>query len=50
MLSHDILERFKSFDSATIFNAVVKKLGLPNEDYTDHRIRCLLPDTGPVVG
>ena len=50
MLSHDILERFKSFDSATIFNAVVRKLGLPNEDYTDHRIRCLLPDTGPVVG
>jgi regulator of RNase E activity RraA len=50
MLSQEILEGFNAFDSATIFNAVVKKLGLPNEDYTDHRIRCLLPDTGPVVG
>lgn len=50
MLSDEVLEGFKAFDSATIFNAVVKKIGLPNEDYTDHRIRCLLPDTGPVVG
>ena len=50
MLSDEVLEGFKAFDSATIFNAVVKKIGLPNEDYTDHRVRCLLPDTGPVIG
>ena len=50
MLSDEVLEGFKAFDSATIFNAVVKKIGLPNEDYTDHRVRCLLPDMGPVVG
>ena len=42
-LSSTVLEAFKEFDSPTIFNAVVLKLGLPNEDYTDHQIRCLLP-------
>lgn len=46
----EILEGFKTFDSATIFNAMVRKLGLPNEEYTDHSIRCLLPDLGAVIG
>jgi regulator of RNase E activity RraA len=46
----EVLEAFKEFDSPTIFNAVVLKLGLPNEDYTDHRIHCLLPELGPIIG
>lgn len=50
MLNPDVLEAFKEFDSATIFNALVLKLGLPNEDYTNHRIRCLLPELGSMVG
>jgi regulator of RNase E activity RraA len=45
-----ILEGFKEFDSATIFNALVLKTGLPNEEYTNHTIRCLLPECGCVVG
>lgn len=45
-----ILEGFKQFDSATIFNALVLKTGLPNEEYTDHSIRCLLPEFGNVIG
>jgi len=49
-LKPEILEAFKAFDSPTIFNAVVLKLGLPNEDYTDHTIRCLLPEFGPIIG
>ena len=49
-VSQEILEGLKAFDSPTIFNAVVKKLGLPNEDYTDHTIRCLLPELGASVG
>jgi len=49
-LSSAVLEAFKEFDSPTIFNAVVLKLGLPNEDYTDHQIRCLLPELVPVIG
>ena len=49
-LSPSLLAAFKEFDSPTIFNAIVLKLGLPNEDYTDHRIRCLLPDLVPVIG
>ena len=49
-LSSTVLEAFKEFDSPTIFNAVVLKLGLPNEDYTDHQIRCLLPELAPVIG
>ncbi|MCB0062953.1 MAG: RraA family protein, partial [Caldilineaceae bacterium] len=28
----------------------VRHGGLPNEEYTDHTIRCLLPALGPVVG
>lgn len=46
----EILAGFREFDSATIFNALVQKLGLPNEEYTDHTIRCLLPELGSVVG
>ena len=49
MLSEQIAA-LKRYDSATIFNAVALKLGLPNLDYTDHTIRCLLPDLGLVVG
>jgi regulator of RNase E activity RraA len=45
-----MINAFKEFDSATVFNAMVLKLGLPNEEYTDHTIRCLLPELGPVVG
>jgi regulator of RNase E activity RraA len=46
----EILEAFKQFDSATIFNALVLKTGLPNEEYTNHTIRCLLPECGCVIG
>ena len=49
-VSREVLEAFKTFDSPTIFNAVVLKLGLPNEDYTDYRIRSLLPELGPFIG
>ena len=45
-----ILDGLREFDSATIFNALVKKFGLPNEEYTDYTIRCLLPELGSVVG
>ena len=45
-----VLEGLREFDSATVFNALVKKYGLPNEEYTDHTIRCLLPELGTVVG
>jgi regulator of RNase E activity RraA len=45
-----VLEGFKQFDSATIFNALVLKSGLPNEEYTNHSIRCLLPECGNVIG
>jgi 4-hydroxy-4-methyl-2-oxoglutarate aldolase len=46
----EILAGLREFDSATIFNAMVQKLGLPNEEYTDHTIRCLLPELGNVIG
>jgi regulator of RNase E activity RraA len=45
-----IITGLREFDSATIFNALVQKLGLPNEEYTDHTIRCLLPELGTAVG
>ncbi|MBX3015544.1 MAG: RraA family protein [Caldilineaceae bacterium] len=45
-----VIEGLREFDSATVFNALVKKFGLPNEEYTDHTIRCLLPELGTVVG
>ena len=46
----EVLEGIKEFDSPTIFNAVVKKLGLPNYDYTDHTIRYLTPEFGSIIG
>ena len=46
----EIIDKFKEFDSATVFNAMVEKLGLPNEDYTSHDIRYLSPEFGTVVG
>jgi regulator of RNase E activity RraA len=46
----EVLEGFKEFDSATVFNAVVKKLELPNYDYTDHTIRYLTPEFGSIIG
>ncbi|MCY3899077.1 MAG: hypothetical protein OXF86_10925 [Caldilineaceae bacterium] len=49
MLSEQ-LAALKQYDSATVFNAVALKLGLPNLDYTDHTIRCLMPDMGLVAG
>ena len=49
-VAQEIIEGFKEFDSATIFNAMVRKLGLPNEEYTDHTIRCLLPELVPIIG
>jgi len=49
-INPDVLSGLKTFDSATVYNAMVKKLGLPNEDYTSHEIRCLLPEFGNVVG
>lgn len=49
-LSQEILDSLRQFDSPTIFNAVVKMLGHPTEGYTDHRIRCLLPDLGTAIG
>lgn len=44
------LEQLRQFDSATLFNALVELDGLPNEEYTDHTIRCLLPGLGPTIG
>jgi regulator of RNase E activity RraA len=49
-VSQELIDGLKTFDSATVFNAMVAKLGLPNEEYTDHAIRCLLPDLGSAVG
>lgn len=49
-VSVEIIEGFKEFDTPTVFNAMVRKLGLPNEEYTSHEIRCLIPGSRPVVG
>ncbi len=46
----ETLEALKEFDSPTVFNALVEIVGLPNEDYTGHEIRYLLPEFGVVVG
>ncbi len=32
------IDSLRAFDSATIFNALVRHGGLPNEAYTDHTI------------
>jgi regulator of RNase E activity RraA len=49
-VSDEIIEGLKDFDTPTVFNAMVKKLGLPNEEYTSHEIRCLTPCPRPVIG
>jgi len=49
-VSQATIDGLRAFDSATIFNALVRHGGLPNEEYTDHTIRCLLPELGTVVG
>ena len=49
-VSQEILDGLGEFDSATLFNALVEKLGLPNEDYTAHDICCLLPELGAAIG
>lgn len=46
----EIIAKFRGYDTATIFNALVECLGLPNEDYADHTLRCLLPERGSAVG
>lgn len=48
--SAQTLKGLQDFDSPTVFNALVEKYGLPNEDYTDQTIRCLLPELGTIVG
>lgn len=45
-----LLEELRHFDSPTLFNAVTRLRGAPGEDYTDHTIRCLLPELGAVIG
>lgn len=49
-INSELLNQFKEFDSATIFNGMVKHLGLPNVENTNHQIRYLLPALGTVVG
>jgi len=49
-VSQAILNGLREFDTATVFNALVRKFGLPNEEYMSHEIRCLLPELGSVVG
>ena len=48
--SPEVLEQLKQYDSPTIFNAIEMMEGEPNLDYTDHTIRCLLPEFGPIAG
>ena len=50
LVSQTTLDGLRALDSATVFNALVRHGGLPNEEYTDHTIRCLLPNLGAVVG
>ncbi|MCC7264155.1 MAG: hypothetical protein IT369_16725 [Candidatus Latescibacteria bacterium] len=45
-----LLEELRQFDSPTLFNAVTRLRGAPGEEYTDHTIRCLLPELGAVIG
>lgn len=49
-LDQKILEELRQFDSPTLFNAVTRMRGTPTEDYTDHTIRCLLPELGTAIG
>ena len=45
----DVLDGLRQLDSATVFNAVCEVTGA-NLDYTDHTVRCLLPELGTAVG
>ncbi|MBI2505769.1 MAG: RraA family protein [Candidatus Latescibacteria bacterium] len=49
-ISQEILDHLREFDSPTLFNAVTRLRGAPGENYTDHSIRCLLPELGAVIG
>ena len=44
------LNRLKTLDSATVFNATAEVQGKANEDYTGPEIKCLLPELGTIVG
>jgi regulator of RNase E activity RraA len=46
----EIIAELARFDTPTVFNALVERMGLPNEEYTDHHIRALLPELSCVVG
>ena len=51
--SQEVIDGFKQVDSATVFNAVVKKLGGWDKApvcYTGPEVRCLLPELGRAVG
>lgn len=48
--NEETIEGLRALDTATVFNALVRHGGLPNEEYTDHTIRCLLPELGAAVG
>ncbi|MEZ4660480.1 MAG: hypothetical protein R2911_23230 [Caldilineaceae bacterium] len=50
LVNQATIDGLRALDSATVFNALVRHGGLPNEEYTDHTIRCLLPALGAVVG
>lgn len=49
-ICQELLNGLREYDTATVFNAMVRKLGLPNEEYMSHEIRCLLPELGSVIG
>jgi regulator of RNase E activity RraA len=49
-LDQGLLEELRHFDSPTLFNAVARLRGAPEEEYTDHTIRCLLPELGAAIG
>ena len=46
----EIIKGLKTFDSATVFNAVAEVQGEANEDYTGPEIRNLLPELGTIIG
>jgi len=46
----EVLEGLKSYDTPTVFNAIHRLKACSDENYTDHTIRCLLPDLGVVLG
>lgn len=48
--SDSVLTALRELDSPTVFNALVALGGLPNEEYTDASIKCLLPELGTAVG